>query len=1160
MGIETKDVDLRIRARFEGQKSLSELTDRLKELEKVQQKQAADAGKGVANAKELESTYQKLERSLRAVAAAFSESRQYEKQSEGIAALRARLEAAKVKQDAFTASLVKGAEVTDKQAQQQYRLGVAVDRASTAFDRAKARLEASAGRLKEYGIDTAKIAAAQADMSQTILRGNVALKAQEDAIDKATGAHKRMAGNDVSAALSRIKMQLIGMAAAYVSVQQAAGLAGGTVKAYSSREGVKNQLAISVGNDRAAVDAEYEYVKGQSDRIGLEYDRAAKGYAKFAAAASMAGRSRQEIRYIWEAFAEVGRVANLSADDMDGVFKAIEQITSKGKIQAEELRGQLGDRLFGAFQVAAKALKDTYPDLDKALKGGEVSSEQLIAIAEEYRRTVSGQLPEAMKSLTAEQARLNNAVIDFKLAIADAGFADAFRAALLEITTALKSEDGKKFAEGIAAGFSAAADAVVWLLKNADQVLIVLKALAGLYALNSAGKAATGLVDYAGGLKTLVADMRVAVKQLGLLRGAFVVLQAGLVGWSVGAWANEEFEVVRKSGVALVTGLEEAWTRIKAGAQILWEEVPRYAKNAFVAMLNAMTWGTRQMLGILQKGLQAIGRNDLAANIGKVIDNLTTKYEEQGGRVAEVRAQMQRELERIREIGQEMWTAAERRPQPTVKAQVSPTGKPLTAPGGKKELTDKEIAERQRLIDEITRALEAIDAKIDRTQTDNLSAQLAAIDLQYAALSRRIAKVGGETGKEFTAHIDASLSQLRAQTIAKFNASLAAEAAALMTKLDAVDAAAGRKSKTDLDARLAAISLQYQATYREIAAFRAKLEANGMSTQEADAGKSRLDAGIAELKQIETQRFYKDELRRLEGEINNLLAARSDRLKTIADQESASLITSAEARTQTEQTIAAIQPQIETMVDMARTFAETLRGAFDPVAVDAFIAKLELAKASGKGLNGTFEITGRQVDEMIGTRSVQAFETMADAVGGAITGQRSWGDAIRATGSAFLKFAADFIREIAMMIAKVAILKGIQGGEMGSTIAGFVNSLIKHDGGLVAAGAGPTRQVSPFVFTGAPRYHAGGIAGLAPNEYPAILKKNEEVLRDDDPRNILNSRPATSQQPAAAVGVKIINMIDSGSVVSEGIATQAGEKAVFNFIRANRTGLKQILG
>ena len=37
------------------------------------------------------------------------------------------------------------------------------------------------------------------------------------------------------------------------------------------------------------------------------------------------------------------------------------------------------------------------------------------------------------------------------------------------------------------------------------------------------------------------------------------------------------------------------------------------------------------------------------------------------------------------------------------------------------------------------------------------------------------------------------------------------------------------------------------------------------------------------------------------------------------------------------------------------------------------------------------------------------------------------------------------------------------------------------------------RTVSPALFAGAPRYHSGGIAGLAPNEVPAILKKGEIV-------------------------------------------------------------------
>lgn len=1162
--MDTKDVDIRVRARMEGRKVLTETAKDIEDLETALKKQRTAADKGEAGIAELEAGYKKLEATLRGVAAAFDLSRRFETQNAALARTAQRLDAARQKQEAFDASLVKGAALTDQQVRQQTWLAGAVDRAAAALTSAQAKVDGTTARLRQYGIDTGKIGDAQSRMAAMILNGNTALKQQEDAIERATAAQKRMSSNDVHAALDRIKSTVLGLAAAYVSVQGAVGLAGDSIDAFSSREGVKNQLALSVGNDRAAIDAEYEYVKAQADRIGIEFDRAAKGYAKFAAAAALAGRDRQEIRYIWEAFAEVGRVANLSADDMDGMFKALEQITSKGKIQAEELRGQLGDRLFGAFQIAAKALKDQFPDLDKAMEKGIVTSDQLVAIAEEYRRTVADRLPAAIASTAAEQARYTNAVRDFKLAIADAGFADAFTNALKEITAALKSEDGKRFAEGLATGFSAAADAAVWLLKNADEVLIVLKALAGLWALNAAGKAVQGVIDYSAALKTLITDGKLTIKELGLMRGAFLGLQAALVGWSIGTWANEEFEVVRKAGIALVTGMDEAWTRIKYGAQVLWEEVPRYAKNAFAAVLNVMTWGTRQMLEVMQKGFQAIGREDLAAKVGTVLDRLTAKYEQQSDRVGEIRAQMEKDIRAIQDIGMQMWKDAERRPAGTSApaAANTPTARPAGKPGKSPAVeSEKDLAKRQRLVDEITRALESLDAKVDRSQTDSLRGQLDAIDAQYAALSRKIAAVGGETGKEFTARLDASLAQLRAQTIAKFNAGLADEQAALLAKLDAVDAAAGRKSRTDLDARLAAIRTQYEGTYREIEAFRAKLEANDRSTGDADTARARLDAGIAELQQLETQKFYKDELKRLEGGINDLLSTRSDRLKTIADQEAASLITSAEARTQTEQAISTLQPQIASLVEMARAFAESLRGAFDPLALDTFIAKLESAKASGAGLTRSFQLTGKQVEEMIANRSVQAFDAMADSIGGAIAGQRSWSDAIKGTGIAFLQFAADFLREIAQMIMKAMILKAIESSGWGGAISGAVNAAVKHSGGVVGHVSERNRTVSPFTFVGAPRYHTGGIAGLAPDEYPAILKKNEEVLTADSPRNILNGGArGVNGDAGRPQDVSITNYVDAQSFLSAAAASPAGRKTIMNVLSAERAQLRTLVG
>lgn len=51
---------------------------------------------------------------------------------------------------------------------------------------------------------------------------------------------------------------------------------------------------------------------------------------------------------------------------------------SKGKVQAEELRGQLGERLPGAFNLAAKAMGFTTAQLDDMLKKGQVTAEDML--------------------------------------------------------------------------------------------------------------------------------------------------------------------------------------------------------------------------------------------------------------------------------------------------------------------------------------------------------------------------------------------------------------------------------------------------------------------------------------------------------------------------------------------------------------------------------------------------------------------------------------------------------------------------------------------------------------------------------------------------------------------------------------------------------------
>jgi hypothetical protein len=72
---------------------------------------------------------------------------------------------------------------------------------------------------------------------------------------------------------------------------------------------------------------------------------------------------------------------------------------------------------------------------------------------------------------------------------------------------------------------------------------------------------------------------------------------------------------------------------------------------------------------------------------------------------------------------------------------------------------------------------------------------------------------------------------------------------------------------------------------------------------------------------------------------------------------------------------------------------------------------------------------------------------------------------------------------------------GSGGGGWTSMLAGLF-----HSGGVVGSTFTP-RFAHPAMFTNAMRYHTGGIAGLQPDEVPAILRRGEEVLTEDNPRH-----------------------------------------------------------
>ncbi|MFZ5760943.1 MAG: tape measure protein [Thermodesulfobacteriota bacterium] len=213
------------------------------------------------------------------------------------------------------------------------------------------------------------------------------------------------------------------------------------VQAGIAMERMTTALVAATGSSELAA-AEFGFVSDEADRLGLNLETAAGAFSKIAASAKNTKLEGQGTRDIFTAVAEASTVLGLSADDTEGALRALEQMLGKGTVQAEELRGQLGERIPGAFQIAARAMGVTTVELNKMLDMGEVLSEDFLPkFARELRNTFSGQLPEALDNAQVQFNRFATELFRLKADFAAAGFLDGLLEVVGGLSELLKDQE-----------------------------------------------------------------------------------------------------------------------------------------------------------------------------------------------------------------------------------------------------------------------------------------------------------------------------------------------------------------------------------------------------------------------------------------------------------------------------------------------------------------------------------------------------------------------------------------------------------------------------------------------------------------------------------------------------------------------------------------------
>jgi tape measure domain-containing protein len=276
---------------------------------------------------------------------------------------------------------------------------VAMGRQSAATSATSVATTRYAGAATVAARSTAAMGTASAATTTRLAAQSVATKA----LSVATGAMGAAA-----------KTAAVGLAAGTVAL----GLLGGSaLQASMSVDRIVRSLTVGVGSAAAAA-KEYEWLRQETRRLGVELEGSAAAYSRFVASSQGTAIAGEQTRKIFSGVASAATVLGLTAEDTRGVLKALTDMISKGSVQAEELKGQLGDRLPKAFQLAASAMGKTTADLNKMLERGEVTAEVLLPrLADELLKTFGPQVDKAAESTQASLANLSTAIFEARAAI-----------------------------------------------------------------------------------------------------------------------------------------------------------------------------------------------------------------------------------------------------------------------------------------------------------------------------------------------------------------------------------------------------------------------------------------------------------------------------------------------------------------------------------------------------------------------------------------------------------------------------------------------------------------------------------------------------------------------------------------------------------------------
>lgn len=278
-------------------------------------------------------------------------------------------------------------------------------------------------------------------------------------------------------------------------------------------QAIMKQLEFATGSTEAAK-REYEFLVDVVKRLGLDLNASAEGFAKLAGATRGTSLEGEGTRKVFEGVAAAAATMNLTGAETNGMFVALSQMMGKGKVTAEEWRGQFAERMPAAAAVMQKALKMSATEFNAFIESGADASEFLAKLGPAFIEAFG---PGAAQNAASLRGQINGLKNEFELLlvkVGEGGVGGAAIAIMSDLRRAIEMVSGAM--DSIDPSAAAAANEIFKQLY--DMVKNVFSTL--MTGVSGAASALNDLLDGVLGVVTGFVGVEESAEKVGLLTRA----------------------------------------------------------------------------------------------------------------------------------------------------------------------------------------------------------------------------------------------------------------------------------------------------------------------------------------------------------------------------------------------------------------------------------------------------------------------------------------------------------------------------------------------------------------------------------------------------------------------------------------------------------------